>query len=139
MVPAIAPPAAFDPIMRFRRAAAGSAFAATFATLLRPSSDDLEVDAIAMPLTDDGDRRDDHRDHSARRDARALLDELQSLQHDLLRAGVAPACLRRITALAADLAPLDPGLADICDAIALRARVEAAKLQRSTAAVRRHT
>jgi hypothetical protein len=137
--PAVFDPATFDPIARFRRAVAGGpAFAATFKALLEPPSEDLEVGATAMPPAVTGERQDDRRDRSARRNAMALLDELQSLQRDLLRAGVAPASLGRIAALAGDLAPLDPALGEICAAIALRARVETAKLQRGAAPVRHH-
>jgi hypothetical protein len=78
-------------------------------------------------------RRDDRRDRAARRNASALLDELEQVRDDLLRNGVPATRLRRLAMLAAQMTPDDGDLAAICAAIALRARVEAAKLERGVA------
>jgi len=68
------------------------------------------------------------RDRAARRRGRDLLAELSALQRDLLAGGPDPGRLARLADLA-DALPeaADPRLRDAVAAIALRARVEAAR------------
>ncbi len=73
---------------------------------------------------------DQARDRDARRRGRDLLEELAGLQRDLLDGAPDPARLARLAELANALPPAaDPGLRDVVQAIALRARVEAARYQ----------
>jgi hypothetical protein len=75
---------------------------------------------------------DEVRDREARQRGRDLLDELAALQRELLAGAPDAARLARLAELAAGL-PLaaDPGLRAVVQAIALRARVEAARYRRA--------
>lgn len=68
------------------------------------------------------------RDARARRRGEALLAELRHLQSDLLTGQVDPARLERLAALAEGEAAADPALQEIVAHIALRARLEVARL-----------
>jgi Class II flagellar assembly regulator len=68
------------------------------------------------------------RDAGARRRGGAMLDELRALQADLLRGAADPARLARLARLAEGETGADPGLREAVAGIALRARVELARL-----------
>ncbi len=145
MVVAITPPGIFGFAPPLRRTGRGGfAFRETLKGAMQTASGTIDVSAtVIAPAGRDGSSPEQQR-QAARRHAKALLDELQAMQRDLLRRGVAPAALRRLAALAAELVPsgrapadlaaADPELAEICAGIVLRARVEAAKLQQRSAA-----
>lgn len=68
------------------------------------------------------------RDDLAQRRGGALLDELARLQRDLLRGAPDAARLRRLATLTEGEAGHNPSLREAMEAIALRVRVELAKL-----------
>ncbi|MCU0887585.1 MAG: flagellar assembly protein FliX [Rubritepida sp.] len=71
---------------------------------------------------------DAERNAAAARRGGALLAELDALQRGLLAGRVAPAALRRLAALTEGEAGADPALREIVEGLALRARVEVARL-----------
>ena len=70
---------------------------------------------------------DPDRDAAARRRADSLLDELRALQAELLAGGADPGRLARLAALESGEEGADPGLREVVQAVALRARVELAR------------
>jgi len=68
-------------------------------------------------------------DQGAQEDAEQILGDLGRVQVDLLHGRIDLAGLRRIGSLAKGLAAVDPDLNDICKAIAMRARVEVARVE----------
>lgn len=73
------------------------------------------------------------RDAAARRRAAAILDELRGLQAELLGGRPDSARLARLAGLQAGEDGTDPGLREAVRAVALRARIELARRDRSAA------
>jgi len=78
-----------------------------------------------LAVQEGGDRA--ARDHSARRRAESILQELQGLQRELLHDGADMKRLERLAALDAGVEAEDPLLRSAVEAIVLRARVELAR------------
>ena len=139
MTPVIMPLAGRRVDVARARAAGGSGFGASLRSALRGATEPAAIDAPLPPSVTAVSPRDEGRDRAARENAAALLDELAALQVDLLRNGLPAARLQRLAMLATRMMPDDTELVGICTAIALRARVEAARLERSSARSRGHT
>ena len=121
---------------RARAAPRGQGFSVADGPAARPPGGAGEADCVAeaslagllalQEQTDGGETRD----RAARRRGRDLLGELAALQRDLLAGGPDPARLARLAAMAESLPEAaDPRLRDAVAAIALRARVEAARYE----------
>ncbi|TDH58525.1 hypothetical protein E2C06_32160, partial [Dankookia rubra] len=78
-----------------------------------------------LGLQDSGDRA--ARDQAARRRAESILQELQSLQRELLHDGPDMNRLERLAALETGEDGADPSLRDAVQSVVLRARVELAR------------
>lgn len=85
--------------------------------------------ALPAAVRRDAEPEDPCRDREAQASAEQILGDLGRVQVDLLNGRVDLAGLRRIGLLANGLAAADPGLDDICKAIAMRARVEVARVE----------
>ena len=83
-----------------------------------------------LTVQEDGDRPG--RDAAARRRASSILDELQGLQAELLGGRPDPSRLARLAALQSGEEGADPRLRETVRAVALRARIELARLHRGS-------
>ncbi len=87
--------------------------------------------ALGVMLAAEALDRDPARDRAARRHGLVVLAGLTALQRALLEGGDLAVSLDRLAALLADMPPaVDPRLAGLLDTIALRVRVELARLGR---------
>jgi hypothetical protein len=119
-----------------RAVARGRGFSVADGPVPRPAGGTGEADSVAetslaglLALQEEADGGD-ARDRAARRRGRDLLGGLAALQRDLLAGGPDPARLARLAEMADSLPEAaDPRLRDVVAAIALRARVEAARYQ----------
>jgi hypothetical protein len=110
----------------------------TFAVQSRSNVAIVPAPALTAAIRRDVEPDDSQRDREAHESAEQILGDLGRIQVDLLSGRVDLAGLRRIGMLANRLAAADPGLDDICKAIAVRARVEVARVECAYLAGARH-
>ncbi len=117
------------PARRPMRVARVPADGPTFAVPSRSDVAIVPAPALAAVLRRDVEPDDPRCDREAHESAERILGDLGRVQVDLLSGRVDLAGLRRIGMLANRLAAADPDLDDICKAIAIRARVEVARIE----------
>ncbi|WP_207539875.1 flagellar assembly protein FliX [Sabulicella rubraurantiaca] len=87
----------------------------------------LAATGSAAPVAPAAKRSPEEEDDAARRRGHALLEEMEGLRRDLLRGGIDPSRLSRLSLLVGGEAGDDPGLREALEAISLRAKVEMAR------------
>ncbi len=110
----------------------------TFAVPLRSDVAIVPAPPLAAAARRDVEPDDPRCDRVAQECAEQILGALGRIQVDLLSGRVDLAGLRRIGILVNRLAAADPGLDEICRAIAMRARVEVARIEYAHLAGARH-